>query len=342
MTSSICEVELCKYPRSRSSCAVVPPWTWILWWARGAPQRTVSCGCQAAGHGCNLAHPVNGLMPLPSPPRAPVAIMRVSDAHSHDEIATSSHLPTAWRALYLLPGCSSGDETPAQAHVSSSSAQAQPPAGHSSRACVNSSRMSLCLASVWALASPVLVTVLLEAGRQQTAARARGQPCRLPCTRLLMASFTSDRRCSRASISSPLALTTCGALRQPHTLRGPGRRAGATPARRCPQRARFFRSLKGAGVSGNLSKRRIRSTHLASRSWPGGCRPRPPASVPGRRVSAGPRRSAQARQQAHLLAKHVPEPRGGATDSACRGCSRRKHAYCHKAQRGEALRQTTL
>ena len=160
MTSSICEVELCKYPRSRSSCAVVPPWTWILWWAGGAPQRAVSCGCQAAGHGCNLAHPVNGLMPLPSPPRAPVANMRVSDAHARDAVVNRSHLPTAWRAPYLLPSCSSGDETPAQARVSSCPAQAQPPAEHPSRACVNSSRMSLCLASVWALASPVLVTVL--------------------------------------------------------------------------------------------------------------------------------------------------------------------------------------
>ena len=182
-----------------------------------------------------------------------------------------------------------------------------------------------------------------RARRQQTADRTRGPPC-APRTCLLMASFTSDRRCSRASISSPLALTTWDALRQPTAPRARARHSAATPGRRCPQPAHFFRSLEVPQVWASVATPRTdcaRSTHPASRSWPGDCRPRPPASVPGLCVSTGAAHDSAGGNQAHLLAKHIPQPRSRAAGSASRGCSRRKPAqtasYKRRGAQGEMV-----
>jgi hypothetical protein len=117
--------------------------------------------------------------------------------------------------------------------------------------------MSLCLASVWALASPVLVTVLFGSTASANSCAGTGLALLDACAPAH--GVVHVRQALQQGLNLlPLGTHNLWRAASATRTRGPGRRAAATPARRCPQRARFFRSLgvtRGAGVSGNSSQR---------------------------------------------------------------------------------------
>ncbi len=149
---------------------MLPPCTCTLHAASKRASRQCMHSKHAGRTGVGVrTHPVSGAMP-PSAPRVPAARARVSAELMRATLFKRERVGphrAARRARDWSSSCCARVETPAQHEGGRYSRSRRQPRRAEPRTCVNSSRMSRCLASVCARASPVLVTVLRTHGARQ-------------------------------------------------------------------------------------------------------------------------------------------------------------------------------